>query len=191
MKFIVLASGTGSTLEALLSMQSTGLLHPQICAFITDNPQSGALQIAHKFNISTHCVSPKSYQTYAEWDAALLSHLVQFKSDFILLAGFLKKIGPLVLKEFHNKIINTHPSLLPKYGGKGMYGRHVHEAVLNAHETKTGVTIHRLNEKFDEGPILTQVEVPVLSDDSVASLENRVKLAERKLLVDFLNNFKG
>ncbi|MCB0349711.1 MAG: phosphoribosylglycinamide formyltransferase [Bdellovibrionales bacterium] len=188
MKFIVLASGKGTTLESLLTLQSKGQLQPQICALVTDNSKAEALQVASRYNIPAQCIPQQEYSDYASWDAALLAYLNKHDPDFILLAGFLKKVGPKVLNKFHNKMINSHPSLLPKYGGRGMYGQNVHAAVLAAKESKSGVTIHLLNERFDEGPILKQVEVPVLEGDSVKSLEERVKAAEKSALVDFLNS---
>jgi phosphoribosylglycinamide formyltransferase 1 len=190
MKFVVLASGKGSTLEALLTLQSKGQLQSKICALVTDNLKSEAIQVASRFNLPSQCIPLHNFSNYARWDEANLSYLNKYNPDFVLLAGFLKKVGPQVLNKFHNKMINIHPSLLPKYGGKGMYGQKVHAAVLAAQETKTGVTIHLLNEQFDEGPILKQVEVPVVLNDSVETLEARVKVAEQSTLVEFLNSDK-
>jgi phosphoribosylglycinamide formyltransferase-1 len=95
----------------------------------------------------------------------------------------MKKLGPKVLREFRNRIVNTHPALLPKFGGSGFYGRRVHEAVIASGDQETGATLHIVDADYDSGPILAQVRVPVLAGDSVEELEERVKVAERKLVV--------
>lgn len=106
--------------------------------------------------------------------------------DYIVLAGYMKKMGPRVLSSFAGRIINTHPALLPKFGGRGMYGRRVHEAVLASGERVTGVTVHLVTAEYDEGPVVAQVEVPVHADDTVESLAERVQERERELLVETL-----
>lgn len=146
--------------------------------------------MAARYNLASHCLSPKDYPDFAAWDAALLALLRKGNPDFILLAGFLKKIGPGVLNVFQNRIVNTHPSLLPKYGGHGMFGRRVHEAVLKAKEPQTGVTIHLVNEKYDEGPILKQVTIPIHANETADRLEARVKEIEKSVLLEFLNQWK-
>ena len=98
----------------------------------------------------------------------------------------MKKLGPNTLEAFSGRIINTHPALLPKFGGKGYYGRKVHEAVLAAGETESGATVHLVDTDYDTGPALSQVRVPVMADDTIDKLEERVKHAEQKLLVDTL-----
>jgi phosphoribosylglycinamide formyltransferase-1 len=95
----------------------------------------------------------------------------------------MKKLGPMLLERFHNRIINTHPALLPKFGGQGFYGRRVHQAVLDAGEQETGATVHLVEADYDSGPILSQVRIAVRPTDTVEELEERVKTAERKLLI--------
>ncbi len=190
MNFVVMASGKGTTVEFLLSKQFNGQLQPKICGLITDNSRAEAPQVAQRYEIPHQCISPKDYSSYDLWDSAILAGIESYQPDVILLAGFLKKIGPRVLNKFHNKIINCHPSLLPKFGGLGMYGRNVHASVLESKETKTGVTIHYVNEQLDDGQILKQVEVPVQPADTVEILEDRVKAAERLALLEFLNSWE-
>ena len=113
--------------------------------------------------------------------------LKQSKIDWILLLGYTKKIGSELLAAFNNRIINTHPSLLPKYGGKGFYGRKIHEAVLASGDILTGATVHLVNEEYDSGEILSQIAVPVLPKDSATTLEARVKKTEKAHLIKVLN----
>ena len=157
---------------------------------VTDNPAAGALQVASQYGLPKHCVSPKEYTHIQAWDEALVDILLKYDPDFILLAGFLRKIGPRVLNVFQNRIINSHPSLLPKYGGKGLYGRRVHEAVMTAGEKSTGVTVHLVNEKYDAGPILRQMQTPIVAGETTEHLENRVKKIEKAILLEFLNEWK-
>lgn len=116
----------------------------------------------------------------------MLDALQRHGCDVIVLAGFMKKIGPRVLSAFAGRILNLHPALLPKFGGRGMFGRAVHEAVLAAGEKLTGVTIHLVNENYDEGRIIAQCEVPVEDDDTVETLAARVLAREHTFLVETL-----
>jgi phosphoribosylglycinamide formyltransferase-1 len=188
MKIVVMASGAGSTLEFLLNKQSMAILSPRIVGLITDNPAAGALQVAEKFKIPAKVVSPRDYNNFADWDSALAESLVSLAPDIVLLAGFLKKIGPNVLNRFQNRIFNSHPSLLPKFGGHGMYGRRVHEAVVGAAETESGVTIHIVNGDYDQGPILKQARLKLQLNETVESLEQKIKVLEKDTLLEFLNS---
>ena len=104
----------------------------------------------------------------------------------MLLTGYMRLLGPITLARYHNRVLNSHPALLPKFGGKGMYGSHVHQAVLEAGEEVTGVTIHYVDEQYDHGEPLAQCEVPVLSGDTLETLEERVKERERRLWIETL-----
>ena len=123
---------------------------------------------------------PFAYMGKAEWTegTAVLSLLEGRKIDFIVLAGFLARVPDCILHAYPNKIINIHPSLLPKFGGKGMYGDRVHEAVVAAGEAETGITIHYLNERFDEGEIVVQYKCPVLPQDTAADVAKKVHALE-------------
>ena len=118
----------------------------------------------------------------------MLELLMRENVELIVLAGFLKKIDPHVLRAFEGRIINTHPALLPKFGGHGMYGRRVHEAVLSAGDRVSGVTVHFVTAEYDEGPVIDQAQVPVQPDDTVESLAERVQAEERKSLVRTIHN---
>ncbi len=116
----------------------------------------------------------------------MLRELEAASIDWIVLAGFLKKVGPRVLSRYAGRILNTHPSLLPKFGGQGRYGRRVHEAVLAAGERVTGVSVHLVTAEYDDGPVVAQAEVPVYLADDVESLADRVRIREKALIIETL-----
>jgi len=120
-------------------------------------------------------------------DIEMLNILKNYKIDYLILAGYMKKLGDKVLSFYENKILNIHPALLPKYGGKGMYGANVHKAVLDAGEKETGVTIHLVTSEYDTGKILGQEKVPVLKDDTVETLSSRVLETEHKFYVEIID----
>lgn len=111
------------------------------------------------------------------------SHLLEVQTDLIVLSGYMKKIGPATVTTFKDRILNIHPSLLPKHGGKGLYGDKVHESVLASGDKVSGATVQLINEEYDEGPVLVQQEVPVLENDSVESLKQRVQKIEGSLYI--------
>jgi phosphoribosylglycinamide formyltransferase-1 len=190
MKLAVFASGAGSTFEYLLKHQQSD----QKCNFkvellLVDNPAAKAISFAKDYLVPFSIVSQNDFESFEKWDEEVLNKVKSFKVDAIVLAGFLKKIGPQVLNLYENKIINTHPSLLPKFGGRGMYGTKVHQAVLKAGENETGVTIHIVNDKYDQGRVLKQVVVSIFPYDTVDTLQERVKKIEKETLLDFLESW--
>lgn len=183
MRIAVLASHGGTILQAVLDACAAGQLNAQVVLVISNNSNSGAMNRARKAGVSTAHLSSATHPTPDALDAAMVTALSESGADWVLLAGYMKKLGPRVLTAFRERIINTHPALLPKFGGAGFYGRRVHEAVLAAGDTETGATLHLVDEHYDSGPILAQVRVPVRQHDDAATLEERVKVAERKLVV--------
>lgn len=187
-----MASGQGSTFLALLkATQGQGLtldLPLQVVGLVADR-NCGAIKIAEEYGIATHLCSPKTEDSFDAWDKKITQIALEKKPDFVLLLGFLRKIGPHLLKNFDGRILNTHPSLLPKFGGPGMYGRRVHEAVLKNNEVLTGISIHTVSAEYDSGPILGQKEVPVFPEDTPETLEERVKSEEKRYLIEFLYNW--
>jgi phosphoribosylglycinamide formyltransferase-1 len=174
LNLIVMASGGGTNLQAIIDNIEAGKVDAQIKAVISNNSKSGALERARNHNISDIHLSHKQFATPEEFDQKLLSVLKEKETDLVILAGYMKMISPTVIREYKNKIINIHPALLPSFGGKGMYGMHVHEAVLESGVKVTGVTVHTVDEVYDHGPILYQKCVPVLPDDTPESLQQRV-----------------
>ena len=182
----VLASHGGSILQSVIDACASGELDARVVLVISNNSRSGALQRARTAGIATAHLSSATHPDPEALDAVMLRALTAARTDWVLLAGYMKKLGPQVLATFRNRILNTHPALLPKFGGAGFFGRRVHEAVLAAGERETGATVHLVDDHYDSGPILAQVRVPVRPDDDAEQLEERVKVAERKLVVAIL-----
>lgn len=182
-KVLALASGAGSTFEYLAEKGSSSW---QICGLVADR-ECGAVKISQSMGFETVICDPKEFNDYKEWDRALALAAKSFQPDLVLLAGFLKKIGPSFLDAFEGMIINTHPSLLPAYGGKGMYGRKIHEQVFKDKKEYTGVSIHWVDEDYDSGQIISQSKLKVLPEDSVDIIEAKVKALEKAFLVETLN----
>jgi phosphoribosylglycinamide formyltransferase-1 len=131
-------------------------------------------------------LSSATHPEPARLDAAILATLREHGVDTVFLAGYMKKLGPAVLAAYAGRIFNTHPALLPKHGGQGMYGRKVHEAVLAAKETESGASIHLVDEDYDTGTVIAQCTVPVMPNDSADTLAARVQKRERELVVETL-----
>ncbi len=178
-----MASHGGSILQAVIDACEDGTIAASVTLVVSNNSDAPALKRAKKHGIETLHLSARTHGNADELDEALTAALGEAKADWILLAGYMKKLGPRTLGAYRNRILNTHPSLLPKYGGQGFFGRNVHQAVLDAGDTESGATVHLVAGEYDTGPILSQVRVQVKPDDSVESLEERVKSAERNLII--------
>jgi phosphoribosylglycinamide formyltransferase-1 len=187
----VLASGEGTTLQSLLDACAGGQLNADIAIVISNNPGSGALRRAQARSVITAYLSAQTHPAPDALDDAILDALRRARVELVVLAGYMKKVGPRTLAAFSGRMLNTHPALLPKYGGKGMYGRRVYDAVLAAGESETGVSIHHVDAEYDHGPVIAQVVVPVMKDDSADTLAIRVQAAERSLLVQTLQSLAG
>jgi phosphoribosylglycinamide formyltransferase-1 len=181
-KVAVLASHTGTNLRAL----SAAAVRPgsafAVGLVISNNSGSGALGHARELGIPGAHLSGRTHPDPADLDQAMLTLLRQHGIGLVITAGYLKKLGPSVLAHYERRAINIHPSLLPRHGGPGMYGRRVHEAVLRAGDPVSGASIHWVTAHYDEGEVIARREVPVLADDDVESLAERVLSAEHALL---------
>jgi phosphoribosylglycinamide formyltransferase 1 len=185
-----LVSHRGTNMQAVIDACSSGRLAAVPAVVITNNPDCPALQRARKESIPYFVANSMTCAGGGETpDETIVRLLLKHRVDLVVLAGYMKKVGSAVLNQFKGRIINIHPSLLPKYGGTGMYGIRVHEAVLEAGETETGATVHVVEEDYDRGPILAQAKVEVRSADTAADLAARVLDTEHKLLVDTLDRF--
>jgi phosphoribosylglycinamide formyltransferase-1 len=180
------ASGRGSNMQAVMDACASGLLDARPCVVISNNSQSEALARAKKAGIPCYHLSSKTHPDSAELDRAILSVLQEHQVDLVVLAGYMKKLGERTLSAYQGRVINIHPSLLPKYGGEGMYGSRVHEAVIAAGDRETGVTIHIVDSEYDHGAILAQCRLPVLETDTAATLAERVIVFEHSFLVETL-----
>ncbi len=175
LRVAVLVSGGGTNLQALLDAEARGELNRvEFCLVLSSRADAYALERAKARGIPTSVVRRKDYESPETFESGLISELEKVKAEFIVLAGFLAKVGERILSLWHNRIINIHPSLLPAYGGQGMYGLRVHEAVLAAGESWSGATVHLVNQDYDQGRILKQKRVRVMPDDTPESLQQRI-----------------
>ncbi len=186
MRLGVLASHGGTNLQAIIDACRDGRLNAEVSVVISNNSRARALQRARDAGIASFHLSSQTHPVPELLDAAIRETLLDHGVDLVVMAGYMKLLGPTTLTQFRSRIINTHPALLPKFGGKGMYGDRVHEAVLAAGEKLTGVSIHLADEAYDRGPIVAQCEVPVRDGDTVETLRARVLAREHAFLVETL-----
>jgi len=175
----IFSSGTGSNakkiIDHLLSKEKSNST-PAVSLIVCNKPEAGVLKIAAENNIPVLLIEKEKFFR----GNAYIDELKAANIDFIVLAGFLWKIPDALIKAFRGKMINIHPALLPKYGGKGMYGNSVHEAVIANKEKESGITIHYVDELYDHGQHISQVTCPVLPDDSPEKLAKRIQLLEHE-----------
>lgn len=185
---VVFASGSGTNFQSIIDACKKGEIPARIAGLITDKENAGAIERASREGIPARCIRPTDFEDINEYCLSLLDQLREWSTDLITLAGYLKKIPDCVIAEFPDRILNIHPSLLPKYGGKGFYGIRVHEAVLSAGESESGCTVHIVTEEFDKGPVLGQITVPVHNDDTPAKLGKRILEKEHLLYPQVISN---
>lgn len=173
-RIAVLASGRGSNLEALFE-ELAGREDAAIVLVASDRADVHALERARRRGVDVALVDPADA-------TALLALLERARVDWIVLAGYLRRVPPVVVRRWRNRILNVHPALLPAHGGKGMYGERVHRAVLESGERISGASVHLVDEAYDRGPVVARAEVPVEPDDTPASLAARVLEVEHRLL---------
>ena len=183
MKLGILASHEGTTMQAVLDAVAAGTLAADVAVVISNNSNSGALRRARAAGVPAVRLSSVTHPDPEALDRAIVGTLTGAGVEVVLLAGYMKKLGARVLQAYRGRILNTHPALLPKFGGRGMYGNRVHEAVLAAGESETGVSVHLVDAEYDTGPVVAQCRVPVLPGDSIETLAARVQARERELLV--------
>lgn len=174
----VLASGRGSNLAALMDAHARGDLPAPVVLVISNNSGAGALALAREAGVAALHISGR---THDDVGAAMLDALAEHHVDVIALAGYMKLLDERVLARFEGRVVNIHPAPLPRFGGKGMYGMHVFEAVLDAGVSHTGPTVHLCTAQYDEGPTLAHRPVPVQADDTPEILAARVLEAEHDL----------
>lgn len=172
---VFFASGSGSNVENIANyFFERKDVHIQ--GVMCNNPQAGVIERCNRLKIPLYCFNKTAYNRLE----GILTLLKGLKPDLIVLAGFLWKVPDELIRAFPNKIINVHPALLPKFGGKGMYGMHVHEAVVNAKERESGITIHFVNEVYDDGEIIFQEKVAVLPTDQPQDVAAKIHELEYK-----------
>jgi phosphoribosylglycinamide formyltransferase-1 len=171
----IFASGSGSNAERLTEYFAESKL-VNVSLFLTNNKNAGVIERGHRLGVPTIVFSKSPFVKTDK----IVEILTNQRIDYVILAGFLWLIPENLLKAFPNKIINIHPALLPKYGGKGMWGHHVHDAVVENNETESGITIHLVNEEYDKGEILFQAQFEVLPTDSAVDIATKVQKLEHE-----------
>ncbi len=183
LKIAVLASGRGSNFQALLESIETGLIkNAGVVCVISNNSDAGVLTIARSKNIPAHHISRKQFQTDAEFNNTILFVLFRYEANFIILSGYLKLLDVSIIKKFQNRIINIHPALLPQFGGKGMYGRFVHDAVIASGAKYSGATVHIVDGMYDHGTIILQERIALVENETSETLAAKVLEIEHRIL---------
>ena len=181
----VVGSGRGSNFQAILTaMQQGNVPGARICLVVSNNSGAGILEIARANALPAVHLSQTQFPDEQAFAAGMLNLLHEHGADFIVLAGYMKRVPREVVRAFRDRMVNIHPALLPKHGGKGMYGPHVHEAVIAARERLSGATVHYVDEEYDHGRIVLQRSVPVFAEDTPETLAARVLEVEHTLYPD-------
>ena len=189
-RIAVFISGSGSNLQSIIDNIENGNLNCEISYVVADRECFG-LQRAEKHGIKSIMLDKKLFgNKLSDEISAILENDIE-KTDYVVLAGYLSILSENFINKWNRKIINIHPSLLPKFGGKGMYGMNVHRAVIEAKETESGCTIHFVDTGVDTGEIILQIKVPVLSDDTPEILQKRVLEKEHILLIEGIKKLLG
>lgn len=186
---VFFASGSGTNFQSVIDAIQSGEIDAYIRGLIVNKAGTGAAERARNNDIPVEVIDPASFEKQKQYEKKLLAILADWQPDLIVLAGYLLKIPTTVIEAYPKKIINIHPSLLPKYGGKGFYGLKVHEAVINGGETETGCSVHVVTEEYDQGPVLGQQKVSVYPSDTPEELAQRVLKHEHKLLPKVIKNY--
>lgn len=189
LRVAVLVSGGGTNLQAIIdAVKSGAITNTELAGVISNNKNAFALERAARHGIPSMCISPKDFRTRDEFNRALLTELKRMQVDLIVLAGFLVVIPEMLIREYRNRIINIHPSLIPSFCGTGFYGLKVHEAALERGVKVVGATVHFVDEGTDTGPIILQKAVEVEEGDTPQTLQRRVmEQAEWKILPQAIN----
>ncbi len=187
MSLAIFASGAGTTAQAVIDACAARRIDGEVVLVISNNADAPVLARAIAAGIPWRHISARTHPEPEALARAMLDALGEAGATHVLLAGYMKKLPAAVVAAFAGgRIFNTHPALLPAYGGQGMYGDRVHAAVLADGQARSGATVHLVTDEYDSGPIVGQVEVPVLPDDDVASLGARVRASEREMVVEVL-----
>jgi len=185
LRLAFLASHNGTSCRILLERNAAGTIAITPVLLISNNSTANALAVAARYNVPTKVINGKALGEDVA-DQQMCEALLAARADIVILAGYMRKIGPKTLGAFEKRIINSHPALLPAFGGQGMYGRHVHEAVLAAGAKKSGVTIHFTDKEYDTGPLIVQKSFDVSPNETVESLEEKAKALEPEVYIEAL-----
>ena len=190
MRLAVFVSGKGTNLLNIIKKNKDGFLRSEVALVVSDRVCED-IENSERAGIPTKVADPKSFSDEAEFGNVLLDVLRKADADFIVLAGFLKKIPDVVVRSYANRLINIHPALLPSFGGKGMYGMRVHQAVIDYGCKVSGVTVHLVDTEYDHGPLVLQRCIPVAGDDTPETLASRIHKLEYELLPEAIKLFEN
>ncbi len=185
----VLASHQGTNFQAVANACQQGRVHANVALLICNNSDAPVMARARKSGIPTVHLSSLTHPSSDLLDQSMHNHLAEENIDLVVLAGYMKKLGPRVLDAYRDRIINVHPSLLPRHGGPGFYGSRVHKAVIEAGDSETGATVHLVNSEYDMGKTLMQEKITVEVDDTPDSLAERLHPIEHQLLIEVIQQF--
>lgn len=185
----VLISGSGSNLQSIINAVESGYINGKIELIISNNKNAYGLERAKKHNIDALYVSKQEYPDNEDFDRVIIDNLKEKQIDLVVLAGYLKILTSKFIKEYENKIINIHPSLLPAFGGEGYYGHYVHQAAIKKGVKYSGATVHLVNDVVDGGYIIDQDIVKVSFDDTAETLAKKVLEIEHRLLPKVIKKF--
>jgi phosphoribosylglycinamide formyltransferase-1 len=180
-KIGVLVSGGGTNLQSIINAVEEGTLSATVSVVISNKPGVGALERASKHHIPSVIIDHRDFPSVADFTEAVLDTLNEYQVDLVCLAGFLRILDPIFFETYHHRVLNIHPALLPAFGGKGMYGHHVHEAVLRSGTKYSGATVHIVTAETDVGPIVLQGIIDVSDEDTPDSLAAKVLQVEHRI----------
>jgi len=183
-----LASNNGSSFRAVVAAIEAGTLDAEARIVVSNRAAAPALDFAREHAIPAQCIPTLKDPDAA--DGALASALTMAGAELVVLSGYLRKLGPKTLAAYRNRVLNIHPALLPKYGGQGMYGRRVHEAVASAGDRVSGASVHIVDGEYDQGPVIARSEVALGPDDDAETIERKVMASEPPLFVDVLRRIE-
>lgn len=189
LRLVAFGSGRGSNIDAIYAEIKANRLDAEIVGVISNNSTCGVMEKARERGIAAFHVSRKKFTDNQQFEQNLLSILKELKTELIVLAGYMKKIPNAVIKAYSNRILNIHPALLPAFGGKGLYGHYVHEAVLDYGAKVSGATVHLVDAEYDTGPPVIQECVPVCGTDTPETLAARVLEVEHRILPQAVHLF--
>ncbi|MEM6811066.1 MAG: phosphoribosylglycinamide formyltransferase [Pseudomonadota bacterium] len=190
MNFAFFASHNGSSAHGITDACLAGELMASPTLLITNNENAKALEWAENKGVKTFIINQNTHPDTDLHDDVIADKLRDEKITFVICSGYMKLIGSKTIQQVDGKILNIHPSLLPHYGGKGMYGSAVHKAVKNNNESETGITIHTINENYDEGNIIAQKKIPLTPEESAQDIEDKVKALEAPFYIETLQKIQ-
>lgn len=190
LKIAVMGSGKGSNFNSIMqNIRKGGIPDAQVILVISNNSNAGILEIARSYGVPAKHLSRKLFGSEEQFVDGLIEVLNEHGANFIVLAGYMKRLPPRIIAAYRNRIINIHPALLPRHGGPGMYGMHVHESVIASGDTVSGATVHLVDEEYDHGQVVLQQNIPVAQDETPQSLAAKVLMLEHEIYPEAIRMF--